>query len=45
MKTYKRYQIYSKNGIIWSNWFPISENATREEWQVKNKLKNEYKYE
>lgn len=38
----KRYQLFTKNGIVWSKWF--SWNGTIEEkWQLKNKLKNEYK--
>lgn len=45
MRTYKRYQYYSKNGIVWTNWFPVDKSATREKWQVQNKLLNEYKTE
>lgn len=41
---YKRYQYYSKEGICWSDWFPFS-GKDREPWQVKGKLKNEYRYE
>ena len=37
----KRYQYYSKDGIKWTNWFKC--NYSDEKWQLKNKLKNEYK--
>lgn len=39
----KRYQYYSKEGIKWTNWFPLFEGAKRPKWQVKDKLLNEYK--
>lgn len=42
--TYKRYQFYGKNGIEWTDWFPWNSNS-REKWQLKNKLLNEYKDE
>ena len=39
--TKKRYQYYSKDGIVWSNWFkPVSD--LKEKWQLKNKLLNDY---
>lgn len=45
----KRYQYWaSENGkpiIKWSEWFRVPDNITQEKWQVKNKLKNEYKSE
>lgn len=39
--TLKRYQYYTKEGITWTKWFPCRD--TGEHWQLKNKLKNEYK--
>lgn len=39
----KRYQHYAKEGIVWTEWFKISDNAPMEPWQLKNKLKNEYR--
>ena len=38
----KRYQYYSKEGIMWTEWFPW-ESTIRDKWQLKNKLLNEYK--
>lgn len=38
----KRYQSFTKNGIEWSKWFPWN-GKEEEKWQLKNKLKNEYK--
>lgn len=43
MRTYKRYHYYSKQGVVWTNWFPVTDKATKSKWQVKNKLLNEYK--
>lgn len=40
----KRYQRYTKDGIEWTDWFNYSENAPETPWQVKNKLKNEFRY-
>ncbi len=37
----KRYQYWSKDGIKWTNWFECSHSDNV--WQIKNKLKNEYK--
>ena len=39
--TYKRYQYYSREGISWTPWFPY--NGPKKPWQLKNKLKNQYK--
>lgn len=41
--TYKRYQYYSPNGIVWTDWFPY--NGPKEPYQGNKKLKNEYKEE
>ena len=37
----KRYQYYSKEGIQWTPWFAY--NGPQEPWQLKNRLKNEYR--
>lgn len=37
----KRYQYYAKDGIKWSKWFDY--NGEEELWQLKGKLKNEYR--
>lgn len=37
----KRYQMFTKNGIVWSEWFNWS--GTEEKWQLKPKLLNEYR--
>lgn len=43
--TLKRFQYWGPGGIKkWTNWFPCT-GSTREPWQLKNKLKNEYKDE
>lgn len=42
--TYKRYQMYTRDGIVWSDWFKW-DSDNRDPWQLKNKLKNEYKEE
>jgi len=39
----KRYQRYSKEGITWTQWFNISSSTEKEPWQVKGKLRNEYR--
>lgn len=38
----KRYQYWSSQGIQWTDWFPWNSDLT-EPWQIKNKLKNEYR--
>ena len=38
----KRYQYYSRNGIVWTEWFN-SKAAVEEKWQLKGKLLNEYR--
>ena len=43
MALWKRYQRFTKDGIVWTRWFEVQENAEREKWQLKNKLLNEYK--
>ena len=37
----KRYQYWSKNGIVWTNWFKHRGLTTT--WQLKPNLKNEYR--
>lgn len=41
----KRYQYRSPEGIVWTPWFNtnLKEIPQDEEYQLKNKLKNEYK--
>lgn len=39
---YKRYEYYTKGGKTWSEWFEWN-STLREPWQLKNKLRNEYK--
>lgn len=39
---YKRYQYYSRDGIVWTDWFKWN-STIRDKWQLKNKLLNEYK--
>lgn len=41
MVTQKRYQFFGAKGIEWTKWFPYK--GDEEPWQLKNKLKNEYK--
>ena len=38
----KRYQLFTRDGIVWSKWF-VWNGTIEEKWQLKNKLKNEYK--
>ena len=38
----KRYQFFGKSGVEWTNWFATL-STDEEKWQIKNKLKNEYK--
>lgn len=42
--TYKRYEYYTREGKTWTDWF-IWNSDNRDPWQLKNKLKNEYKDE
>lgn len=44
MATYKRYQYWSRDGIKFTDWFPW-DSDNRDPWQLKNKLRNEYKEE
>ena len=37
----KRYEHYTKNGIEWTSWFEW--DGEKYKWQLKNKLKNEYR--
>ena len=37
----KRYQYYTKEGIKWTPWFQYE--GSQEPWQLKGKLKNEYR--
>ena len=37
----KRYQYWSGVGVKWTKWFETT--ASDEEWQIKNKLRNEYR--
>lgn len=39
----KRYQIWTRNGLEWCNWFPDDDDCVTEKWQLKNKQKNEYR--
>lgn len=38
----KRYETWTKDGKMWSDWFEW-DGLTDEKWQLKNKLKNEFK--
>ena len=37
----KRYEFWSREGKKWSEWF--DNNGEKYPWQLKNKLKNEYR--
>lgn len=39
---YKRYEHYTREGKEWTPWFPW-DSDNRDPWQLKNKLRNEYK--
>ena len=39
---YKRYEYYTREGKVWTDWFEW-ESDIRDPWQLKNKLRNEYK--
>lgn len=39
---WKRYQIWTRNGLEWSKWFRY-DRGTLEKWQLKGKLLNEYR--
>lgn len=36
-----RYQYWSKEGIVWTDWFDYDSDY-RPKWQLKNKLLNKY---
>lgn len=38
----KRYEYFSRDGKCWSGWFNWDSNM-RDPWQLKNKLRNEYR--
>lgn len=42
-KYFKRYQYYSKEGVKWTEWFECTPSALTEKWQLKGKLRNEFK--
>lgn len=42
MACYKRYQYYTREGIKWTDFF-LWDSDIRDPWQLKGKLKNEYK--
>ena len=46
-KIEKRYQLFGRNGVEWTPWFPYGkkeDNKTLEPWQLKSSnLKNEYR--
>ncbi len=37
----KRFEYFSRNGKSWSEWFNY--NGEKYKWQIKGKLKNEYR--
>lgn len=39
----KRYEYWSRDGKVWSEWFDY--DGEQFQWQLKNKLKNEYRDE
>lgn len=39
----KRYQYWSSDGIKWTEWFDWNSKNYFPQWQLKNKLLNEYK--
>lgn len=41
---YKRYEYFSREGKKFTDWF-LWDSDNRDPWQLKNKLKNEYKNE
>lgn len=42
-KIEKRYQLFGRNGVEWTPWFPTT-NEGKELWQLKSSnLKNEYR--
>ena len=42
--TYKRYQRWTREGKVWSNWFPW-DCSDRPKYQLKPSLLNEYREE
>lgn len=40
--TYKRYEYFCKEGKKWTDWFRWDSDV-RDQWQLKGKLRNEYK--
>ena len=40
--TYKRYQYWTREGKKWTEWF-VWTSDDRDPWQLKNRLRNEYK--
>ena len=44
MATYKRFEYITRDGKKWTEWFKW-ESENREPWQLKNRLRNEYKDE
>jgi hypothetical protein len=42
MVSFKRYEYWSREGKVWSKWFPYTSDYCPR-WQLDGKLKNEYK--
>ena len=40
--TYKRYEYWSREGLKFTPWFKW-DSDNRDHWQLKNRLRNEYK--
>lgn len=39
----RRYQRWGVNGIEWTPWYNVPEGHNRDPWELKNKLKAEYR--
>lgn len=42
-KLQRRYQRWGVNGIEWSKWYDVEPTRPRDPWELKNKLKAEFR--
>lgn len=39
----RRYQFWGPDGIQWTNWYNVGPDRKRDPWELKGKLKAEYR--
>lgn len=39
----RRYQFWGPEGLQWTNWYNVEPTRKRDQWEMKNKLKAEFR--